>query len=339
MKEIIEKLCAADGISGFEQNASTVALGLIKPYIDEGHIDSFGNVIAYKYSKNKDAKTIMLDAHIDQIGFLVTEITKEGFLRFVNVGGVDPRILIGTPVLVMGREGTVNGVITTISPHLFRTLGGKAAELKNMFIDIGYSSKEEAERYVRVGSRVIFDGEATSLTPDILVSKSLDDRACVASIIHTFELLKDLDVDLNVVAVFSGSEEIGGPGAMLATYKVRPDMAIAIDVTHAATPDSNPLQTVPFSDITLTRGPNLHKKLTDELLRVAKAYDISVTINVAERMTGTNARHIQVVRGGVPVALIGLPLKYMHTQVETVKISTVKSIGTLMAEYIKAYRG
>ncbi len=339
MKEIIEKLCAADGISGFEQNASTVALELIKPYIDEGYIDPFGNVIAYKYSKKENAKTIMLDAHIDQIGFLVTEITKEGFLRFVNVGGCDPRILVGTPVLVIGRTGTVNGVIATVAPHLFRTLGGKAAELKNMLIDIGYSSKEEAERHVRVGSRVIFDMEPVNLTPDILVSKSLDDRACVASIIHTFELIKDLELDLNVVAVFSGTEEVGGPGSMVATYKVRPDMAIAIDVTHANTPDANPLHTAPFADVTLTRGPNLHKKLTDELIRVAKAYDISVTINVAERMTGTNARHIQVVRGGVPVALIGLPLKYMHTQVEAVKLSTVKSIGVLMAEYIKAYRG
>lgn len=337
MNEIIKKLCNADGVSGFEFHAAEVALDLIKPYIDHGYIDQFGNVIAYKYSKKQNAKTIMLDAHIDQIGFLVTEITDEGFLRFTNVGGIDSRLLLGADVLVIGKEKVLNGVIATVSPHLMdRT--GKATLIPEMLIDIGYSSKAKSEEYVKVGSRIIFGDDLCNLTPDTITGKSLDDRACVASIIHTFELLKDTDVDLNVVAVFSGCEEVGGPGASIATWAVRPDMAIAIDVTHAHTPDANPLQTVSIDDITVTRGPNLHKKMTNDLITVGKAYDIPVVVQVAERMTGTNARHIQVVREGVPVALIGLPLKYMHTQVETIKLSSVKAIGKLMYQYIRHYR-
>ncbi len=337
MKEIIDKLCSAHGVSGYEQNASAVALDLIKPYIDDGYIDSFGNVIAYKRSKKEGAKTIMLDAHIDQIGFLITDITKEGFLKFTNIGGVDPRLLLGADVLVIGKGKVIDGVIATVSPHLMNKKG-EAVQIKDMLIDIGYNSQEEAKKHVRIGSRVVYGGDCFNLTPDIIVSKCLDDRACVAAIIHTFELLKDSEVDMNVVAVFSGTEERGGPGASIATWAVRPDMAIAIDVTHAHTPDANPLHTISFNDISLTKGPNINKKMTDDLMRTAKAYDISVAIQVAERMTGTNARHIQVVRQGVPVALIGLPLKYMHTQVESIKLSSVKSIGKLMYEYIRAYK-
>lgn len=337
MDEMIKQLCNAHGVTGYEFQAAEVAMSLIKPYADEVYVDDFGNVIAHKKSKKENAKTIMLDAHIDQIGFMVSEITEEGFLCFEMVGGLDSRLLLATDVLVLGKNEVLNGVIATVPFHL-KDKKTPAVPFDDMLIDIGYSSKEKAEEHVKVGSLVVFGRELCNLSKDTITGKSLDDRSCVASIIHTFKLLEECQVDLNVVAVFSSKEEVGGPGASIATWKIKPDMAIAIDVTHANTPDANPLKTVSIDDITVTRGPNLNKKMTNDLVRVAKAYDISVAIEVAAGMTGTNARHIQVVRQGVPVALIGLPLKYMHTQIETVKISSVENIGKLMFEYIRNYR-
>lgn len=331
MEKQLKKLCETDGISGFEKNAANVALEMLKPYVDEASVDAFGNVVGYKYSKNKEAKTILLDAHIDQIGFIVTQITEEGFLRFSSVGGVDPRMLLATDVFVLGSK-TLKGVICSMPPHL-STGGNKSVPVSDMLIDVGYS-KEQVEKLVRVGTPIIYGDEMTQLSKSTYTGKSLDDRAGVVAILHTLELLKDKDVDMNIVVVFSGSEEIGGVGSKVSTFRIKPDMAIAIDVTFAKSPDT-PQIDVTFGKITISKGPNMQKQLTEDLIRVAKAYDIPHTIEIAAGPTGTNARHIQVVRGGVPVALLGIPLKYMHTQIETISLKDLKSSGKLMAKFIE----
>lgn len=336
MKEKIIKMCEADGVSGFEKNASNVALEYLKPLVDECHVDPFGNVIGYKYSKNPDAKTIMLDAHIDQIGFMVTEITKEGFLRFTSVGGVDPRMLLATDVLVLAKTGTLNGIISSMPPHLGAG-GAKSVPVPEMMIDIGFN-KEQAEKLVKVGTPIIYGDKMMSLSEDTITGKTLDDRCCVGSILHTMELLKDKELDMNVAVVFSGTEEVGGPGSPIATYKIKPDMAIAIDVTFAKSPDT-PQITTKMGTVTITRGPNCQKKLTEDLIRTAKAYDVPYVIDVAPGGTGTNARHIQTVAAGVPVALIGVPLKYMHTQIETISMKDVLNAGKLMAKFIETGGG
>lgn len=331
MESKLKKLCEVDGISGFEKNACNVVLEMLKPLVDEAYIDSFGNVVGYKYSKNKDAKTIMLDAHIDQIGFMVTQVTDEGFLRIASVGGVDPRMLLATDVLVLGTK-TLKGVICSMPPHLSAG-GNKSVPVNEMLIDVGYS-KEEVLKYVKVGTPIIYGDPMCNLSKSTITGKSLDDRAGVVAILHTLELLQDKDIDMNVVAVFSGSEEIGGAGSKVATFRVKPDLAIAIDVTFAKSPDT-PQINVKFGNVVITKGPNLQKQLTNDLIRVAKAYDVPYVIEVAPGGTGTNARHIQVVRGGVPVALLGIPLKYMHTQIETISLEDVKNSGKLMAKFIE----
>lgn len=337
MNEMLKELCDVDGISGYEFPACEVALKLIKPYADEAYIDPYGSVIAHKRSKNPNAKTILLDAHIDQIGFLVSDITKEGFLRITIVAGLDPRLLLGAEVLIAGIDTTLNGVIATIPTHLKSPSDG-ALQVPDMLVDIGYTSKEDAEKHVKIGARVAFGDDACNLTPSTITAKSLDDRGGVASIIHTFKLLQNVDVDLNVIALFSAIEERFGPGASIATWVTQPDLAIAIDVTHADTPDADPLITVSLDDITVKKGPNLNKKITNELVRLAKVHDVSMFIQAWETMTTTNARAIEIVRQGTPVALFGLPLKYMHTQIETIKIESVISIGKLTFEFIRNYK-
>ncbi len=335
MKEIIEKLCNVEGVSGFEKEASLVAKELIEAYVDDVHVDAFGNVIGIKKSKNKNAKTIMLDAHIDQIGFMVTNITDEGFLKFTSVGGIDPRMLLSIDVFVHGKQ-KVRGVISCLPPHL-NTASNNVPAIQEMAIDIGFC-KEKAQEIAPVGTIVTFAEEVYSISSSTITGKCLDDRAGVASIIHALELLKDENVDLNVVTCFSTNEEVHGTGAIIKTYEIKPDFAIAVDVTHAKTPDAPANRTFEMGKLCIALGPNLHPKLSKDLIKTCKANDIPHQIEVCEGHTGTNAWYIQVSRSGVPVSLISFPLKYMHTPIETVKISDITNTGKLIAEYIKDYR-
>ncbi|MFI3226908.1 MAG: M42 family peptidase [Clostridia bacterium] len=335
MKEIIEKLCNVDGISGYEMNASLVAKELIEPYVDEVYIDKFGSVIGRKNSKKADAKTIMLDAHVDQIGFIVTDIDDAGFLKFTSVGGVDPRMLLGLDVFVHGTE-KIRGIISCLPPHL-GTSANSVPSIEEMAIDVGFS-KEQVQKIVKIGTPITFAEEVYSLSSDTVTGKCLDDRAGIASIIYAMQKLEKSELDVNVVTCFSTNEEIHSTGAITSTFNIRPDYAIAIDVTHGKTPDAPSGRTHPLGNLCIALGPNLHPKMSRDLIKTCKTYDIPYVIEVEEGHTGTNAWHIQVVRSGVPVSLISFPLKYMHTPIETVKISDIKNAGKLIAKYIKDYR-
>lgn len=335
MKDLISKLCSAHGISGFEKSASQVALDLVSPYADKSHIDKFGNVIAYKYSEKKDAKTVMLDAHVDQIGFVVTDITDNGFIKFASVGGVDPRMLLSMDVLVHGSE-TLRGVVCTKPPHLTASYKD-AVQICDMAIDIGYS-KEQAEKLAPIGTPITFAEDIYCLNDSSITGKCLDDRSGIASIIYAMEKLSSCKLDVNIVACFSVCEEVSGMGSIVSTYDLKPDFAIAVDVTHAKTPDAPANKTFDMGKILIGVGPNFDKKLADNLIKTCKTYDIPHDIEVCEGHSGTNAWYIQVIRGGVPVSLISIPLKYMHTPIETISICDVKNTGELIYRYLKDFR-
>ena len=334
--ETLIKLCDIDGISGYEKNASTIAKSLLEPLVDECYIDKFGSVIGKKQCQNPNAKTIMLDAHIDQIGFVVSDITKDGFIKFHQVGGVDPRMLLSLDVFVLGKE-KLRGVVSCKPPHLVTDFK-KAVPISEMAIDIGMT-RERGLEFIKIGDPIIFAESVYSISKDSVTGKCLDDRAGVMSILHALEQLKDKELDVNILVVFSGTEETGGLGSTIATYDLRPDFAIAVDVTHGKTPDAPPPRTCEMGKIYIGKGPNLHKKLTDNLIKTAKAYDIPFGLEVMEGATGTNAWHIQVSREGIPVSLISFPLKYMHTPIETIKIADLKNTGNLIYRFIKDFRG
>lgn len=334
--ETLIKLCDTDGISGFEKNASTITKSLLEPLVDSCYIDKFGNVIGKKLSKKPDAKTVMLDAHIDQIGFIVTDITDDGFLKFAQVGGVDPRMLLGIDVFVLGKE-KLRGIVSCKPPHIMTDFK-KAPPISEMAIDIGMS-KERALEFVSIGTPVVFAETVYSLSKDSVTGKCLDDRAGIMTILYALDKLQGKDIDVNVLVVFTTCEETSGLGARVTSYELNPDFAIAVDVTHGKTPDSSPLKAFDMGQIYIGKGPNLHKKLTANLIKTAKAYDVPYGIEVMEGETGTNAWYIQVARQGIPTALISLPLKYMHTPIETIKISDVKSTGKLIYRFLKDFRG
>lgn len=331
LKEIIKNLTTKSGISGDEFSASEYACELLNNYLD-CHIDCFGNV--YGESKNFDEKkpTILLDAHIDEIGMIVTYITDEGFLKVSNCGGVDARLLLAQEVDVLCESQIINGVITSTPPHL-ETDNTKAPEIKDIFVDIGMS-KEQAETIVSLGDRVYIKNPFISLQGNKITSNALDDRSGVASILYALELLKDKENKYNIAVLFSCQEEVGEIGAEIGSYNVEPDLAIAVDVSFAKTNGESPCDCGEMGKGPMIGvAPTLSREMSNDLISIAKSNKIPYQVEVMSGKTGTNADAIGVVKGGVKTCTVSIPLKYMHTPVEVVSIEDVENTGKLIAKF------
>lgn len=334
-KEFLAKLIETPGISGYEYQVSQEIANAFKPYCDEVMVDDFYNVYGKKIGGVTDRKPkIMLAAHMDEIGLMVKKIEKGGFIKFTNIGGVDPRILPAQEVWVHGKE-TLFGVIGAKPPHLqTQAETDKAIPMDDMAIDVGLP-EEEVRKLVNVGDLITFKSPLISMQGDIVNGKSIDDRAGVVLLYQTMQELDRLKFDAEVYFVATVQEEVGTRGAIISTYRVNPDIGIAIDVTHANTPDAPREETFPIDKgPTIAVGPNLHPKLTKKLMDVAKENNIEFHTEVEPGPTGTDARSMQISRAGVPTVLIGLPLRYMHTTVESLSMSTIKKSAKLLALFI-----
>ena len=235
-KETLFKLTKATGVAGDEFSASKVACKMLKKYADDAHIDDFGNVIGNIGEKAKGKPHILLDAHIDEIGLIVTYITDEGFLKVANCGGVDRRLLLAQQVTIFGKQ-KIKGVITSTPPHLEED-NKKVPKVEDIFIDIGMS-KEKAEEIVSCGDRVSIDSEACELLNSRVTSKAIDDRSGVATILYALQKVKDKKLAYSVSVLFSSQEETGERGAKTATYDINPDIAIAVHDSFALTADDS----------------------------------------------------------------------------------------------------
>lgn len=334
-KEFLAKLIETPGISGYEYQVSQEIANAFKPYCDEVMVDDFYNVYGKKIGGATDRKPkIMLAAHMDEIGLMVKKIEKGGFIKFTNIGGVDPRILPAQEVWVHGKE-TLFGVIGAKPPHLqTQAETDKAIPIDDMAIDVGLP-EEEVRKLVNVGDLITFKSPLISMQGDIVNGKSIDDRAGVVLLYQTMQELDRLKFDAEVYFVATVQEEVGTRGAIISTYRVNPDIGIAIDVTHANTPDAPREETFPIDKgPTIAVGPNLHPKLTKKLMDVAKENNVEFHTEVEPGPTGTDARSMQISRAGVPTVLIGLPLRYMHTTVESLSMSTIKKSAKLLALFI-----
>ena len=333
MKDLIKKLSDMRGISGFEHRINNQIKELFVPYSDNVSIDTLGNVIAVKKCGKKDAKKILIEAHLDEIGLMVSNIDEKGFISFVNVGGVDPRILPASEVIIHGRED-VKGIIGAKPPHLQDGDDSKASKITDMAIDTGLSP-EALNNLVAIGDSVTLMQSFGELSDEQISFKSLDDRASVAILIDVMRRLENIRTEVDVYAVSAVREEVGGYGAMTATYKINPDIAIAIDVCHGVTPDNSYSAYELGSGCIVTCGPNIHPKVYEKLIETAKNHEIKTDIDVDGGNTGTDAWVMQVVNAGVPTGLLSIPLKYMHTSVETASISDITETANLLTEFIK----
>lgn len=333
LKEIIFDLCELSAPSGFEDKAFDRISNYLAPYVDELKTDAMGNLIAVKRCGREGADKLMLDAHMDEIGFIITGIEKNGFLRFARLGGVDPRMLPARELKLM-TEPPIFGVIDTMPPHaLTKDEMDKSIEAEKLFIDIGLN-EEEAKRLVPLGTAAVFGVGCGMLSDNNLFGKSLDDRACVAIIIKIMERLSKERLSSDIYCLISTQEELGMRGAVTGTYAVNPDYAIAIDVTHAATPDSKKGETMEIrKGASIGIGPNMSRNISEALINTAKSKDIAYQIEVIGGNSGTNGWVIQVSREGISTAVVSLPVKYMHTPVETMCIDDAEAIVNLVVGF------
>ncbi len=338
MKELIKTLSNMRGISGYEYRINENIKDMLKSYCDDAKIDNLGNIIAVKKCGKENAKKVLIEAHIDEIGLMVSDIDENGFISIVNVGGIDPRILPSAEVIIHGKRD-IKGVIGAKPPHLLADgEADKSSKMKDMAIDTGLSI-DEIKSLVSIGDSITLAVECTELLGDQLTGKSLDDRACAASVITVLKNLQKVNLSVDVYAVFAAKEEVGGFGAMTATYNINPDIAIAIDVCHGITPDNSKDAYEIGDGCVITVGPNIHPKISDRLISTAKEYNIKNQIEVEGGNTGTDAWVMQVVGEGIPTGLLSVPLKYMHTTVETISVSDCKAVSDLLTFFLQNLDG
>lgn len=330
IRQDLEKLCVAAGVGG-QDDVIRVAKELLEPLVDLVEIDVMGNVLGFRNSKISGAPTIMLEAHLDEIGFLVTHIDDNGFVYTAAAGGVDRRVLTGQEVDVYG-DAVYRGLFCSVPPHL----AGKDNELPELGkwgIDVAMSG-EDAKAHIPLGSRVTFAPRFTNLNEYIVCSKALDDRAGMVAILHCLRHLS-ADCPVNIAVAFCVQEELGCRGSDPATRRIQPDEAIITDVSFALTPDADPNQCGKMGDgVMIGISPILSQPMTKRMLALAKTHDILHQTEVCGGGTGTDADHITACLCGVPGALLSIPQRYMHTPVETVDLRDVAAVGDLMAAYV-----
>lgn len=331
----LKDLTSKKGISGCEDSVAEYAVSVLKAYCDECEISRMGSVHGFIKGKGKDnRKKIMLEAHMDQVGFLVTMVNDDGSVSFTAVGGIDARILPCLKVKIFGEEKTIDGVILAPGDE---SVSEKNAELKTLKIYTGYSA-DELKKNVSPGDAVVFESEYTELADSCRCSASMDNRSGMTAVFRALEYIKQNPVDADIYVLFSTQEEIGLRGAFTSAYEINPDLAIVVDVTHGTTVDSADDAGV-FdlgSGAIILRGPNVDYKMTKELIKLAEESGVKHKIEVAGGASGTTAWAIQTIKCGIPVLLISIPLRYMHTNVEALDIKDVEESGRLMglaAEY------
>lgn len=334
MKKLIKELSDLRGISGFEYRISDKIAEYFRPYADDVAVDTLGNVIAVKRCGKENAKKIMIEAHCDEIGLMVRDIDDRGFVTMAMVGGIDTRILPSSEVVIHGRKD-VPGVIGAKPPHLQEAdEAKKASKLTDMAIDTGMNA-DEVKKYVSVGDSITLAQSVGELGGGQFSGKTLDDRAGVAALITTMKNLMKIKTDVDVYAVAAVQEEVGLRGAKTAAYSINPNLAIAVDVCHGITPDNSDNAFETGSGAVISIGPNIHPKLQKRLSETAEKYHVKTELDVDGGDTGTDAWAIQVSRCGVPTALLSIPLKYMHTSVETLSVSDVSAVSELLTYFIQ----
>ena len=325
----LEEVCALPGHSGMEGAVAARVAEEFSKYADDVRIDKLGNVRAVMGNRGP---RVLVCAHMDEVGMIVTAIEDNGFVRFWQIGGIDPRILPGSEVTVFGREA-LYGVIGAMPPHLSNG-PLKAAGLNDLAIDLGLP-KEEVEKKVRVGDPISFRVPMTRLMNQRAAFKTFDDRACVTSMIVAMEELKNVDLGCRVEFCATVQEEVGSRGAMVAAWDSQPDLAVAFDVCHATTPSTDPWDTMPIDKVGLGMGPTIHPAMFARMRDTAKALHVDVQVDPSSGRTYTDADNIMQSRMGVPTALLSLPLSYMHTMVETISLDACKEAGRLLAGFLR----
>jgi putative aminopeptidase FrvX len=332
--DLLEKLLRTGAPSGYEAPAAEVWRQAAS--FAEVSVDGIGSTIA---RLGEASPLLAVVGHIDEIGLVITHVDEQGFLWFAPIGGWDPQILVGQRIEIRSRDGLVPGVVGRKPIHLLEPdQRKKVVELKSMHIDVGAGDREEAEQMVRVGDPVVIAAEPIRLAGERLVSRSMDNRLGAYVALESLRRCAGgAGPGGSMAAVAAVQEEIGLFGARTASFQLRPDIAVAVDVTHATDApgvDEKEVGRHPFgSGPAIGRGSTLSPKVFDLLVETAEAEGIEHSVSASGRGTSTDADVLQISRAGIPTGLVSIPLRYMHSPVEMVDLRDVEATVQLLAAF------
>lgn len=333
----LQTLLTAPSPTGFEIAGQRVWRDYVANFADKVESDAYGNV--YATLNPEGSPTVMLTGHADEIGFMVHHITDEGFIYYRPIGGVDPTMVRGRRMVIHNERGPVQGVTAAPPIHLQDSDSDpKPLKHHENFIDIGVSSRAEAEALVQVGDAITYQDDFQLLRNDIAVARAFDNRVGTFAAAEALRLLSTEVRHLlqaKVVAVSTVMEEIGSYGASMAAYRLRPDVAVVTDVTHAT--DWPGLSKPKHGAVKMGAGPvivhsaGVHPMVRRRLVEVAQSNNIPLQFQAAPNRTATDLDSIFLSREGIPTALVSLPNRYMHTAVEMIHLRDLEQVAQLLA--------
>jgi len=339
----LAELSRAASVHGREATVAAVLERQWGPLLDEHRTDALGNFIGLARGSGPEPRPkVMALAHMDAIGLMVTGVEKGGFLRVTTVGGVDRRLLLGQEVEIEAPAapgGRLTGLIGAKPPHVTSLEERrKLPRPEDLFLDTGLP-EDEVRRLVAIGAPVLFTGEVTALRNDRAAGRYLDDTAGLAAIGLALAELRKLAHLADFYAVGTVGEEAGGfAGAAVSAFGLEPDAAVAVDATFAAVPGTGETDPTAVSPLgggpAIGVGPNCHPQLSDLLRRTAAEHDLPFSVEVLPGHSGTDAWAVQTARGGVATATLSVPIRYMHTPVETLSLDDLRNTGRLLARTV-----
>ena len=335
--------------TGFEGPGQRKWIEHVRPNADHVENDAYGTAWATlngKKAKSGRSLTVMLEAHADEIGYMIKHVTKDGFLHLDRIGGSDSATARGRRLTILGDKGPVLGVIGNTAIHIRdRSKGEKAPEVHQLYVDVGASDRDEvADLGLRVGHPAVYVDAAEPFGKDRIVGRALDNRIGGFIIAQVLAKLRTPRKKLASDVVFMNAvqEEIGGLGAKMATYRLEPDIAVCLDVTHAT--DTPHIDHAKHGEVVLGGGPTVthgtcnHPKVVQRLIEVAEKENIPLQHESSSRFSGTDTDQIYHQRRGLPSALVSLPLRYMHSVVEVADLGDVQQTIDLLAAFCRSVR-
>lgn len=340
-RETLLDILATPSPSGWEKAGQAKWMDMIRKVTDRVKTDAYGNAWAELEGTSKSAPRVMLEAHSDEIGFIVRHVDDKGFLSIGPIGGSDRTLVAARRITIFGSKGLVPGIIGNTAIHLRNTEKDKIPEWKDHFVDIGACSADEVRKLgVRVGNPAIFDSAATEFHGDHIVGRALDNRiggfilALAMGSLHSMKKRPHA----TALAVNCVQEELGSHGAKMAAHRLAPSVALIFDVTHAT--DTPGIQPKEHGLVELGKGPTIahgaanHPLVVERLIDVAAKHKIPLQHEAISRSTRTDADVIYTALDGIPCALISIPLRYMHSPVEIVSMKDVESAARLAAAFV-----
>ncbi|MBQ3040718.1 MAG: M20/M25/M40 family metallo-hydrolase [Clostridia bacterium] len=330
IKEILNALLSSNTPTGFEFYGNDTIKSLAEGIFDEIKTDSVGNFLLVKKSSKQNAKKLLIDAHYDTVGLMVTGVFKGGFLSVTQLGGLDTSVLPSTEVTVLGKEN-VYGIITSTPPHLKKG-ESKSPKMDELYVDTGYS-KEKLSELVSIGDPIIYRNKVDYINGDYVTSAYLDDKACLCALIYAASQMDKDKMEFDLYLTASAQEETGKSAVARLTFDLEPDLAVVTDVNFARTEKDDS-----FDCIEAGKGASFDisavtdRKITKNIMKYLTSEGVGYQCSCEPSRTSTNADYVSISGNGIPTVLISVPLKSMHTPSETVNLNDIKSLSDVLVK-------